>query len=558
MRQPCGCGHVGPLLLQFDRHRHGAGGRADKRRDLLGPAQRARRLRVALHEGQAVDAAFGGGRDLGRDLRPAGFLDPGPAPRRQIAIGTFVEDGNEIAPGRVPEREPFQVDAQAVAQRVGPEQLLELAHDDRGLLIDDGAVETAGLAQVLELLTDGVGARRAIHGVRGGVVRGQEPQLVVDPRKRRVHDLRRHEVGEDLLHPHVVEPLHRHQIAEPHVRGLVGDEARAAEHLVLGGALVEEDRVGVVEDGARVLHPAELEGRREEEVELAEPIGDAGVLLEPGQRRGVEVEDGVAVARDLLLVGLAVEHPERAAVALRGLDLERARGKGEEIGGDRLGFRVADLEPRPLNFARDLRAVGHRLPARRNRQRQRVAGLEIRLIEAGERQVRTRRHEERVHELGVAVERRVARAEHDGHDVLGAGRRRERSDGNHDVAVDRADRGLGPVHGHRREVRVAGREIEHQRCRRIGSRKADRRASGNRLPGSAGNVEREVVLQIGDGLRAFGGERERDPRLGVRRRRNCRTAGGRGAIMAATQSAARPMRMGGNSGPATLLAEPSD
>ena len=44
--------------------------------------------------------------------------------------------------------------------------------------------------------------------------------------ERRVDDLRRHEVGEDLFHPHVVEPLHRHQIAEPHVRGLVRDDRR--------------------------------------------------------------------------------------------------------------------------------------------------------------------------------------------------------------------------------------------------------------------------------------------------------------------------------------------
>ena len=47
------------------------------------------------------------------------------------------------------------------------------------------------------------------------------------------------------------------------------------------------------------------------EVELAERIRDAGVALEPVERRGVQVEDGVAVARDLLRVGLAVQHPER-------------------------------------------------------------------------------------------------------------------------------------------------------------------------------------------------------------------------------------------------------
>ena len=51
-----------------------------------------------------------------------------------------------------------------------------------------------------------------------------------------------------------------------------------------------------------------------DEVELAERIRDRGVVFEPGERRGVQVEDGVAVARDLGRVGLAVEHPELAAV----------------------------------------------------------------------------------------------------------------------------------------------------------------------------------------------------------------------------------------------------
>ena len=48
-----------------------------------------------------------------------------------------------------------------------------------------------------------------------------------------------------------------------------------------------------------------------DEVELAERIRDRRVVLEPGERRGVQVEDRVAVARDLGGVGLAMEHPER-------------------------------------------------------------------------------------------------------------------------------------------------------------------------------------------------------------------------------------------------------
>ena len=101
-------------------------------------------------------------------------------------------------------------------------------------------------------------------------------------------------------------------------------------------------RRGVVEDRAGMLHAAELERRNEHEVELAERVGNAGVLLEPGERRGVQVENRVAVARDFGGVGLAMEHAELAAVALGRFDLELAGGEGEEIGRDRLRFGERD------------------------------------------------------------------------------------------------------------------------------------------------------------------------------------------------------------------------
>ena len=135
---------------------------------------------------------------------------------------------------------------------------------------------------------------------------------MVDRRERRVHDLRREEVRVHLLRPHVVEPAHRDEVAEPHVRRLVRDEARAPERLRLRRRLVEQHARRVVEDRARVFHPAELERGHEEEVELPPGIRHARVGLEPVERRGVQVEDRVAVARDLGGVGLAVEHAERA------------------------------------------------------------------------------------------------------------------------------------------------------------------------------------------------------------------------------------------------------
>ena len=137
-----------------------------------------------------------------------------------------------------------------------------------------------------ELLPNRMRARGAIDAVRRRIVRQQKPQFVIHLRERRIHDLAGHEVGEDFLHPDVVEPPHRHEIAEPHVRGLVRDRAGAAEHLVLGRRFVEQHPDGVVEDRARVLHAAELKRRNQHEVELAERVRNA--VCSPPARSSAE------------------------------------------------------------------------------------------------------------------------------------------------------------------------------------------------------------------------------------------------------------------------------
>ena len=71
-----------------------------------------------------------------------------------------------------------------------------------------------------------------------------------------------------------------------------------------------------------MLHAAELERGHEQELELAERVRDPGVVFEPVERAGVQVEDRVAVSRDLRGVGLPVQHPELARpLRSAGLDL---------------------------------------------------------------------------------------------------------------------------------------------------------------------------------------------------------------------------------------------
>ena len=91
-----------------------------------------------------------------------------------------------------------------------------------------------------------------------------------------------------------------------------------------------------------MLHAAELEGRNQHEVELAERIRDCRVVLEPSERGRVQIEDRLAVARDLRGIGLAMEHRNRRS-ALGGLGLEPPGGKREEVGRNR-----RRLAPKPL------------------------------------------------------------------------------------------------------------------------------------------------------------------------------------------------------------------
>ena len=217
----------------------------------------------------------------------------------------------------------------------------------------------------------GLRAGRAVDVVGGGIVREQEAQLVVDVRERRVHDLRRHEVGEHLLHPHVVEPAHRDEIAEPHVRRLVRDDAGAAR--AAGSAVADSSSSsagGVVEDRARVLHAAELERRDQHEVELAERIRDAGVVARA--RRAPRRADRRSRR------GCAPPSPRRSRDGTSGTCGRCARrvstenlpgGEREEIGRRAAASRrTSRTRPPAARRARQLGAVGDRLPIRRARR----------------------------------------------------------------------------------------------------------------------------------------------------------------------------------------------
>src|SRR5258708_10100247 len=123
----------------------------------------------------------------------------------------------------------------------------------------------------------------------------------------------------------------------------------------------------------------------------------------------MQIEDGVSMPRDAGGVCLAVKHAEGAAISLRGLDLEVPRGESKQIGRQRSGLGEAHHTPfRGMLFggtAVHFFPVRYRLPTGRKIQLQGIAAFEIWLIKTRKRQARARRHEERVQEIVVAIER---------------------------------------------------------------------------------------------------------------------------------------------------------
>jgi hypothetical protein len=137
------------------------------------------------------------------------------------------------------------------------------------------------------------------------------------------------------------------------------------------------------------------------------------------------------------------------------------------------------------------------------------------LIEAGEGQPRPRGHEEAIHELGVTVEREVARLELDRDGVLTATQRRWRQQ---DVLasnrrIDSTGVSRDPAHG------GAG-EIERQRTTRVLEPEPQGRGAGHRLSRIGGDLEMQLVAQVADARRTLLGERQRNA-CGWHRRNGC-------------------------------------
>ena len=192
--------------------------------------------------------------------------------------------------------------------------------------------------------------------------------------------------GERLVQPDAVPPLHRHEVAEPHVGELVGDHVGDRSQLGLGGAVgVDQQRGLAVGDAAEVLHRARREVGERDHVELVARVRDAVVVGEEAQARtrrppARTPSGGPCRAR--------YDDPQRRAVDVDRLGgLERADDERDQVG--RHLHRVGEPD-RPLAVAgrlsRDLAAVRDRERARRRTTSvTREDRLELGLVPARER-----------------------------------------------------------------------------------------------------------------------------------------------------------------------------
>ena len=191
-----------------------------------------------------------------------------------------------------------------------------------------------------------------------------------------------HELGEGLVEPQVVPPLHGDQVAEPHVRELVQDRVGASLHLSLGGTGTEH--VGVAEGhAAGVLHRARVVLGHEDLVVLGEGIGDAVGPLEELEALAGDLDDlvGIQVLNDR---GAGVDAQVDCAAVGGGQRGRRALvGAGDDrgdVGRHDLGGCEAVDPGLAIFLGGRGRRVGEDLPALGGLDRQGEGGLQVRLL----------------------------------------------------------------------------------------------------------------------------------------------------------------------------------
>ena len=288
----------------------------DADRQPVHPGLTGARLRAALGDREAGEPPVGVDVEVGAQRVEPGGLEPLLPPAGQVAAGGLLQRAEQIAEGGV---------AEGVVAEVVPQTGQELLQPDVGdeLLEHAGAL---GVGDAVEVHLDG-GQVRDVGGHR---MRRRQLVLPVGPRLLHVRERRprlgvlgglglaqhRGERRERLVEPQVVPPLHRDEVAEPHVRHLV-QHGLGAPLVGRPGDLAAKDVVLQERHRARVLHRAGVELGNEQLVVLAERVRHAEVVV-------VEAESLLGLGEQPLGVHelgqrLAAEQAQRDVAVLVGV-----------------------------------------------------------------------------------------------------------------------------------------------------------------------------------------------------------------------------------------------
>ena len=227
-----------------------------------------------LADGRGGDDAVAVGLDRHAQGGHARLLKPHAGPCLQVAPRDLLQLGEQVGQCGIAVGMGGQVALDPLEEAL-PAHVAHKSRQDGGPLGVGDAVEVhLDVVQVVDLGRDRVG--------RGELILVVGPALLEDLEggpgvceARGLGDGERGDVlGEGLVEPQVVPPLHRHHVPEPHVGQLVEDGDGAALHARLDGPGAE-DVVVAVGDAPGVLHGARIELGHEDLVVLREGVGGA-------------------------------------------------------------------------------------------------------------------------------------------------------------------------------------------------------------------------------------------------------------------------------------------
>ena len=370
----------------------------------MGAQRRSLRERL-LRDLQALDRSVWRRGDHGAHKRDARFLEPHLRPGLQVATRCGRQLGEEVIQGGIGVGVLGEILVQAGEERVASHVGDELAQHRGSLGVGDAIEVHLNVGQVTDLGGDRV-SRGQLVLLEAPVLADHEPGPALGVLGGLGQSQVAHELGEGLVEPQVVPPLHGDQVAEPHVRQLVKNRVGARLHLCLRRARTEH--VGVAEGHAPgVLHRTGVVLGNEDLVVLGEGVGDAVGAFEELKAATGDVQDLVGVqvlndgrARvDAQIDGASIGGRERRGGALVG-----SRNDCGDVGRHLLRGREAVRPALALLLRGGRGGVGEHLPALGCLNGQRERGLQVRLLEGRVDAARVRDLE-----LGVGVGLAISR-----------------------------------------------------------------------------------------------------------------------------------------------------